>query len=235
MPNTLEEHVIGTRNDLELPYFKHIIEILKSENISTYLDIGSNCGEFCNIFFERIPSLKYAYLIEACEENFQFSLMNVKFKEKVIFINKAIKYNNNESYLIKLYNNVGRYALVEKNKMDKYAHTFREIQTENQGYIVKTYPYTIDTLENLKIPVVDHVKIDIEGGEFDIIPNSKYLQNIKFIDIEFHWDPDKHDIPNEQRETYIKSNFPNHSICYSESYGIHDNNWPFGRVFLRKN
>ena len=98
--------------------------------------------------------------------------------------------------------------------MDKYLHTFREIKTENGGYTVKVYPYTIDTLENLNIPVVDHVKIDIEGGEFDIIPNSKYLQNIKFIDIEFHWDTDKHDIPNEQRETYIKSNFPNHSICY---------------------
>ena len=61
----------------------------------------------------------------------------------------------------------------------------------------------IKTLEELELPIVDFIKIDIEGGEFNVIENSSYLQQIRWIDIEFHGNIDV---------SYVKTYFPNHEI-----------------------
>ena len=48
----------------------------------------------------------------------------------------------------------------------------------------------LKTLEDLGIPSVDLVKIDVEGMEDEIIENSTYLHGVRWIDVEFHCEPD---------------------------------------------
>ena len=73
MPSSRESHVLYTRSELETyQYYKDVIEILKQDKIKSYIDIGANVGEFCNVLFEKIDTLKKAYLIEPQEDNFIF-------------------------------------------------------------------------------------------------------------------------------------------------------------------
>jgi hypothetical protein len=200
MPSTREEHVRYTRNELNnYPYYVEVIKELKKYNIKSYLDIGANTGEFCNVLFEKLLTLKKAYLIEPEIENFLFLKNNVTLKN-VNFFNIAIGYNISSPKIISLYNNVGG---------------FQVINSSDNGI-----PVVVKTLEELKIPKVDLVKIDIEGGEYNLIENSSYLQNVKWLDIEFH---DYHNIPTRE---YVEKYFPNHVIEVIESLE--------GRCLLKK-
>ena len=192
MPSTREEHVFYTRNELEnYEYYKNVIEILKNNKIQSYIDIGANVGEFCNVLFEKIPTLKEAYLIEPEENNFEFLKNHVKLKN-VLFLNFAIGYNLKCSK-INFYNgNFGGFKLLS----NEY----------EEGTSVE-----VKTLEEINLPIVDFVKIDVEGGEYNIIPNSLYLQKVKWIEIEFH---DYHKIPTRD---YIANQFKNHKIVSIES------------------
>lgn len=200
MPSTREEHVSYTRNELNnYPYYIAIIEELKKHNIKSYLDIGANTGEFCNVLFEKFPTLKRAYLIEPEKENFEF-LKNHLVPKNVSLFEIAVGYNIMSPQIIPLHNNVGGFSIIES--------------PDNVSNI------SVKTLEELKIPKVDLVKIDIEGGEYNLIENSTYLQNIKWLDIEFH---DYHNIPTKE---YVEKYFPNHTIEIIESLE--------GRCLLKK-
>lgn len=200
MPSTRKEHVEYTKNELNnYPYYIEIINELKNHNIKSYLDIGANVGEFCNVLFEKLPTLKKAYLIEPEIENFDFLKNNVTLKN-ILFFNVAIGYNISSPKITPYDGNIGG---------------FQVIDSKNEGIEV-----IVKTLEELKIPKVDLVKIDIEGGEYNLIENSDYLQNIKWLDIEFH---DYYNIPTRD---YVKKYFPNHTIEIIESLE--------GRCLLKK-
>jgi FkbM family methyltransferase len=190
MPQTREEHVIYTREELSnYEYYINVINILKRENIKSYVDVGANVGEFCNYLFEKVETLSSAYLIEPESDNYKFMLDNIVCKDKVTTINSAIGYNIKNATLVSYDGNVGGFKVVE---------------TQNITSI------DIKTLEEINLPIVDLVKIDVEGFEYNIIENSKYLQNIKFIEIEFH------DYENKPLRGYISKYFPNHSIIEFE-------------------
>jgi beta-1,4-mannosyl-glycoprotein beta-1,4-N-acetylglucosaminyltransferase len=192
MPKTREEHVICTREELNnYEYYKNIIEILKLEKISSYIDIGANVGEFCNVIFDKIPTLNAAYLIESEIENMNFTKSNIR--------NNNIKYENINFYNVAIVYNIEAYD-------------------RESGYNIEV---KISTLEDLNIPIVDFVKIDVDGGEYNIIPNSKFLQKVKWIDIEFH------DYDNIPVKEYVKKYFPNHKIVEIEKTE--------GRCLLRRN
>lgn len=189
MPITREEHITYTRNELKnYEYYINLIKLLKTKNIKSYMDIGANIGELCNIFFEEFESLEVAYLIEPEKYNYQFMLNNVVNKTKVIPINVGIGYNIKNGTLLDN-GNVGGYILTDGGV--------------GQNVIVKT-------IEELNLPIVDLVKIDVEGMEYNIIENSTYLQKIKFIEVEFH------DYPNKPLREYVFKYFPNHSIIEIE-------------------
>jgi FkbM family methyltransferase len=192
MPTTREEHVSYTRNELEnYIYYIKMIEILKANKIESYIDIGANVGEFCNVLFEKIPTLKKAYLIEPEKNNFEFLKNHVNLNN-ILFLNLAIGYNLKSSK-INFYNgNFGGFKLLSDENED--------------GTLVE-----VKTLEDINLPIVDFVKIDVEGGEYNIIPNSLYLQKIKWIEIEFH---DYYNIPTKE---YVANQFKNHQIVHIES------------------
>jgi len=187
MPSTREEHVLYTRNELNTySYYIDVIEYLKQKNIKSYIDIGANVGEFCNVLFEKLPTLEKAYAVEPENSNFEFLKENIKNKENVVCINTAIGYNFQSPKIVPFHDNVGGFKVLED--AGDYPNT------------------TMSTLEELNLPIVDLVKIDIEGGEYNIIENSKYLQNVKFIELEFH------DYEKVSTRDYVAKYFPHHII-----------------------
>jgi FkbM family methyltransferase len=206
MPANRPAHIPYTRNEWETePYFLKVLEILKSENILSYLDLGANVGEVCNVLFGKLPTLKSAYFVEPQLENFEF------LKNHVISENRKIEYylvgifygkTEGELFLDPTWKNPGSFALTGDRENFKPT-----------GETVK-----LSTLEDLQIPHVDFVKIDVEGSEYNIVENSSYLTLCKYIDIEFH----THSIPSIE---FCQKNLPTHSIVLNEG----------GHILLRKN
>lgn len=202
MPNTLEEHVIYTRDEFrDWYYYPKMISVLKNEDIKYYLDIGANCGEFRNIIIENIPSIIASFLIEPEPNNFEFLQNHVSNKDECVFFNVAIGYSDSDFCDMVLSSNVGGH----------------QITSNKSGTI------PLKKLEDLGIPVVDLVKMDVEGLEFDILKNSEYLKKVKWMDIEFHQTP-------EQESTgfvkdFIEKNLENFDIV------VHENT--YGRCLLK--
>jgi FkbM family methyltransferase len=201
MPATREEHVVYTRNELNnYQYYIDVINELKKHTIKSYLDIGANVGELCNYLFEVLPSLKTAHLIEPENDNFNFMVSNIKEKDIKTY-HFAIGYGYKNAKLENHWSgNVGGFLLTESNSGISNV--------------------TIKTLEELSLPIVDLVKIDVEGAEYNIIENSKYLQEVEWIEIEFH------DYHNKPLVPYVTKYFPNHTIIIVEDIG--------GRCLLKK-
>ena len=195
MPNTLEEHILYTRNEfLTLPYYVKLFEVLQKLTIQSYADIGANTGEVCNIFFEKLTNLKQAFLFEVDETNFKFMQSNVKNQEKVKMYNSAIYYGINTPILLRSSNPGGHIVTHTENNNDK-----------NSNIITNWV-----TLEGCGIPQVDLVKIDIEGGEYELIGKSQYIHNTKYIEIEFHFDPGFAILD------WINQYIPNHRVLVME-------------------
>lgn len=182
---TIEGLIYHTRKELtEEPYFIALITTLKFDRVVSYLDIGASNGEFTNILFDQIPTLRDAYLIEPEDHNYEF--LQTHLKQECVLYKTAIGYNFISGVLVMDTNNAG-------------GHLLREISYANSDFT----KVEVKTLEELELPIVDFVKIDIEGGEFNVIENSSYLQQIKWIDIEFHRAIDV---------KYVKEYFPGHQI-----------------------
>jgi FkbM family methyltransferase len=197
-----DQHILYTRNELTShPYYIKIIELLKNEGITSYIDIGANVGEYCNVLFDYIPTLNNSILIEPDKENFDFLCGNVKNKNSE-FLHLGIGYNLKNPFLLKDPNNVGGFKVIETDNSESN--------------------FTIKTLEELNLPIVDLVKMDIEGGEYNLIENSTFIKGIKFLEIEFHnyW--------NISTIEYIKNHLPEYEIIIKD-----ENNLGIARCLLK--
>ena len=200
MSKTREEHIVYTRDELKnYEYYINLIKLLKTKNIKSYMDIGANIGELCNVFFEEFDTLEIAYLIEPEKDNYEFMLNNVVRKNNITPINVGIGYNIKSGTLLDN-GNVGGYILIDG----------------GSGQNI-----TVKTIEELDLPMVDLVKIDVEGMEYNIIENSTYLQNVEWVEVEFH------DYHNKPLREYVLKYFPNHSIVEIEKLE--------GRCLLKRN
>jgi FkbM family methyltransferase len=180
-----------------------MFSILEKEDIKCYLDIGANTGEFRNNVVKKIPTIKKSFLIEPEEVNYNFLVNHVDEKSSCVFFKIAIGYNSNLKCSILKSSNVGGH----------------QIQKDDPNGQIE-----LKTLEDLNIPVADLVKIDVEGMEYEIIINSKYLKMVKWMDVEFHQDP------KDVREI-LDTNLPNFEIVlYQNGEGIE-----YGRCLLRNN
>lgn len=192
MPDSHVAHIEYTRRELtQVPYYVDMVKVLNEASIQSFLDIGANIGEFCNCMFELVPSLTKAILIEPEKGNIEFLKNHIQHKDKIQLFEGAIAYGFTEASLFKPNSNVGGYQV-----LDEYASGL---------------PVEVFTLEELDIETVDFVKIDVEGGEYNILPNSTYLQSVPWIDIEFH---KFNVIPTK---SYIAEHFPNHQIALIEN------------------
>lgn len=192
MPSNLDEHIQYSRNEWStFEYFINVIDFLKEKKIKSMIDAGGCTGEVTAILLEKIPSLKKSTILEPIRENYEFIVNRLNHHNSVKVINKALFYGEEYISLGQCDDNVGGWSVQHNNnKVDK----------------VKTI-----TLEDL--PKADFIKIDIEGAEINVIPSSKAIQNISYIEIEFHGDL----IEEDKWKKYVQKYLPNHSVSFSRN------------------
>jgi FkbM family methyltransferase len=184
---SLEGHTYYTRDEWSNRWFyTYIIEYLKEKQIRSFLDVGGCTGEVVKLFFERIPTLEKSTIIEPVPVNFGFIEKRFSEDQNVNVINKAIYYGLETISLGQSDGNVGGYNMYSNN----HSTQFDEIPTM--------------TLEDL--PEYDCIKIDIEGGERNVLQHSTCLKHFKYIAIEFH------DDMASNWEYLVKEYLPHHKI-----------------------
>lgn len=150
------------------------------------VDIGSNVGAFAA--FATAKKLKHLYCVEPSEHLIETSKKNLQ----------PWNYMKNDITFV--------------NKAIANKETRVNVFGENTGFDSISF---LDFVEDYNIPYIDFLKIDAEGGEYDIFTdeNIYYLtHNVGFIAAEFHtYYPGNRDQFKNFRDKYLKY-FPNHKI-----------------------
>ena len=143
-------------------------ELLNDEIV--IVDLGSCKGEFVDEM-SRLFKIKKAILVEANPTNFK----ELKNKENYILYNKAISDKSNQ--VIEFYEDVNSpyNGSILFNYFNGIKHQIQTISLD-------------DIIEENNLSYIDILKVDIEGSEYDIMPNisDDAYSKIKQITIEFH-------------------------------------------------
>lgn len=204
--DTLNQHLSYTINEWNTSgYYKKVIDFLKKAEIKNFIDIGSCTGGVSDVFFENIPSLKKAVLVEAMLENYNYITERIKDDKKRQVINKALFYNKDFIELGKVRTNVGGWSY-------QSTENINVIETITLEDIIKNY-------KNFFEGEVEFIKIDIEGAEYNFIENSILLKNIPFIEIEFHTNreygidyTDEFKFLSDTWGSFVEKHLPNHTV-----------------------
>lgn len=148
----------------------------KFKDINTIYDCGSFIGGSIIKFSKLFPSARiYGY--EPNEENFLLLKKNTDFIKNVKINNLAISNAVKQDQLYGSKKGVCSYTLIK----DDNNHLIQNIECS--------------TIENEMMKnnnqIIDLIKIDIEGSEYQIFENEKILNFLKIIVIEMHKNDDK--------------------------------------------
>lgn len=136
------------------------------------VDLGANVGLFA--LYSLTKKCKKCYSVEPHPETFKYLKINTSDRfDNVITINKAISTIDNMYMDLNSQNSTGL-----------------SIYNNPKEYSVKVDSIFLDQLiEEYNINMIDYLKIDIEGAEYDLLRNidKKYLSNnVKKIALELH-------------------------------------------------
>lgn len=184
MPNTPREHWDWTIKEWG-SNFNKILDAIPE--VSVVYDIGANVGGFTHIMKNKFPDALY-FCFEPVDVNYQALLEYVPYAKS---FKKGIYYGAKTSRALWRGSNIGAFFL----------------EQVNSGEPRVDYGETISlcTLEELKLPKPDLIKIDIEGAEENVLVNSSICKDCPNLIIEWH--PDHVDF----RE-FFKTNLPKHDI-----------------------
>lgn len=146
---------------------------LKTDDI--IIDIGANIGAFSILFAKLLPFIK-VYAIEPVAETYIELCKNIKLNNltNVIPINSSISGGRKIDHIV--------YSPFGSGGASSYVTT--DIKTLRETYISCL---TLDELMiSLNITTCKLLKIDCEGAEYDILYNSKLLNQINYLVGEFH-------------------------------------------------
>ena len=217
-------------------YQKKILNFLKKKNLNKFnlvLDVGAHKGETINLFLKNFK-IKKIISFEASPKNFTMLKNNLKiFKKRfpnteIIIENKTLS-NNKKKIQFKQFN-------------ESSSSTMSEID-ENSSYYKKKYKilnflgdknnYQLINLETLKLfeyltekklSVVDFLKIDTEGSEFEIIKGlEEHINNVKMIMFEHHYD-------NMLKKNYTFRNIHNYLLNHN-FHKIYKSKMPLRKTF----
>ena len=158
------------------------IKLIKNE-IKLSLDIGANIGKYTRLLLKESKTKVIAF--EPMSESFK-KLEEVKldFKDRLENYNfaignenttKKIFYENEDSEKASLIENLDELSFINNTKKNTKIVDVKKL----------------DSLENLfKNKLIDFIKIDTEGYEFEVLMGAKNILNKhqpKYIQIEFNW------------------------------------------------
>lgn len=189
-------------------HYLDVIEYLNENKIKSYIDLGANTGGVCSVLLEKIGTLDKCYLLEPQIDNFNFMSDIFRSDERVTCHNFGILYTDEKFVdLLRSDNNVGGYTTIKFN--DNFNLTGDRME--------------VKSLEDFNFQQVDFIKIDVEGAEENIILNSNFLKEIKFIELELH----ERLLDENVAIEFLTKNLKSHSIIYSLSNLPH-------HIFLKK-
>ena len=162
-----------------------------------WADLGANIGTF-SCFAAQRGARVVAY--EPEPDNYELLLRNISannFNALVRTNNKAVTHAGGELVLYTC-----------KSERNKYRHSIYPHKGWGQVRI------SADSFQDVLLLGVNCVKLDIEGGEFDIFDNCKDWQNVDKIVFEYHFDIDKKIANFLRRMDLLSKRFTN--IYYSK-------------------
>jgi FkbM family methyltransferase len=168
--STNQLELLVKKNDMEIVIKEHTFFDDLLEDEITIIDLGACKGEFVNELSQRFK-IKKAILVEANPTNFKL-LPN---KENYILYNKVVSSESNSN--------------VDFYEDSKSPYNGSKIFNYFNGIKHKIGTITLeDVIKENKIEKIDILKVDIEGSEYDIMPNisDEVYSKIKQITIEFH-------------------------------------------------
>lgn len=161
------------------------------------VDIGSSVGPFSYISMQR--GAKKIYCIEPSEIYIRSNFIN----------HSCFIINSRENPCVFVNHAIGPNTDLNKKPRDSY----RDFDGNNY---ISTISFR-DLVSKYRIDTINFLKIDCEGGEYDIftLDNISYLKNnVDFIACEFHGKYGEDMIEKFHRfRKNILPNFPNHKIC----------------------
>ncbi len=174
---------------------KKIIKFLKKSNISsinTFLDIGAHKGESIE-FFSKNLHIKKIYSFEASLSNFKILEKKYKNCDHVILENIALSSNISElkfNQCVESSSSTFSYINADSKYLQKKMKYLNASELEIFFKTTKIKTNTLDNyLKNKNISVIDLIKLDTEGHEFQILKGlEKNLKNVKTIIFEHHYD-----------------------------------------------
>lgn len=192
LTSTQQGHLSYTLNEWIRSPFKDILAlILNDDSVKHFVDIGGNVGgvELALTNLGLIHKLNKITIFEPDHDNFKFLTNicnNIKTQTGLnldfVYHNIGIYYGKTECQVCGAGDgNVGGYFLA-----DERITTTRPFNV--QEYDGKTFK--LDEFENYfdNNAIIDCVKIDIEGGELNLLENSHLLRNnCKYIILEWHF------------------------------------------------
>jgi len=161
---------------------KKFIRLIKDE-INLSLDIGANVGNYTKLILQETTSkvISFEPLPDAYRE---LEVLKKEFKERLEIFNIAISnqnkkqdlyFGNKKSEKASLMENLEKLSFVGETNINKISVEVKKLD---------------DLKDILKNEVIDFIKIDTEGYEFEVLDGAKNLfkeQQPKFIQIEFNW------------------------------------------------
>jgi len=185
-------------------WFKTVLEeeIFKKNSYQKYfevkendvvVDVGASVGPFSYSIIDKKP--KKIYCIEPDKRLFSTLKENLNYSN-IVFINKGIYKKDGNAYLSGLYNE-------NSNLM------YKESEKEVEVITFKTF------IKNNNIEKIDFLKLDCEGGEYDIFNDENFewiRKNVKKIVGEWHLSDEKlRDKFIHFRDSYLKF-FKNYEV-----------------------
>ena len=161
---------------------KKFIRLIKDE-INLSLDIGANVGNYTKLILQETTSkvISFEPLPDAYRE---LEVLKKEFRERLEIFNIAISnqnknqdlyFGNKKSEKASLMENLEKLSFVGETNINKISVQVKKLD---------------DLKDILKNQVIDFIKIDTEGYEFEVLDGAKNLfkeQQPKFIQIEFNW------------------------------------------------
>ena len=135
------------------------------------LDLGSNIGEFAK---EASENFDKVFCYEAHPISYQVSVQRLKAKENVLIKNLAV------------WTETGK-ELFASTPVNSTGSTVREkkfYRNKKEGYYKSVKSVSFNSVMADHNPRV--IKIDIEGCEYEILPDAKFNENLEYVSVEFH-------------------------------------------------